>query len=496
MNLHTLVDGLFNGKNIPNLEIDQLTEDSRSADDSSVFVCVCGASVDGHDYAPMAYRNGCRVFVAQKPLDLPSDATVLLTDNTRKTLATLACRFYGHPSKSMRLFGITGTKGKTTVAHLITHLCCLSGIPCGYIGTNGIDFGTVHKETKNTTPDAVTLQKTLAEMVKSGMQAAVLEVSSQALAQYRADGIAFETLLFTNLALDHIGTGEHADFEDYQACKKRLFTDFPAKNIVYWADDHHASNIIDSAICTNRIACSCVDPSAACILKKVLPIKENGFHGISFSLRYNDGEFYGTLPLIGNINAQNAALAVTAVNTTFSVPHDTLMEALRIANVPGRSEQYRLPNGATVCIDYAHNAFSLQNLLLSIQAYAPRRLFVLFGSVGGRTQLRRLEMGKVAARFADGAILTSDNPVHESPEQIIEDIAQGFEGTTTPYWKIPDRKTAIRFALEQLLEGDFLVLAGKGHETYQLIRNEKMYFSEKEIVKDYMKQQTKETVFG
>jgi len=496
MNLHTLLDGLFEGKEIPNLEIDNLTEDSRSAGDSSVFVCIRGATADGHDYAPGAYRNGCRVFVAQKPLDLPSDATVLLTDNTRKILAILACRFYGHPSKSMRLFGITGTKGKTTVAHLIAHLCGLSGIPCGYIGTNGIDFGDVHKETKNTTPDAVTLQKALAEMVKSGIQAAVLEVSSQALAQYRADGIEFDTLLFTNLALDHIGVGEHVDFEDYKSCKKRLFTDFSTQNIVFWADDPHASDIIGSATCTNRIACSCVDPSADCILKNVHPITENGLQGISLSLQYKDRQFDGTIPLIGNINAQNAALAVSAVSKTFALPQDTLMAALRTARVPGRSEQYRLPNGATVCIDYAHNAFSLQNLLLSIQAYAPRRLFVLFGSVGGRTQLRRLEMGKVAARFADGAILTSDNPAHETPEKIIEDIAQGFDGTSTPYWKIPDRKTAILFALEQLLEGDILVLAGKGHETYQLIRDEKTYFSEKEIVKDYITQQTKETVFG
>lgn len=496
MKLHRLLEGLYDCVKIPNLEINRLTEDSRLATSESVFVCVCGAVADGHAFAPAAYRNGCRVFIAEKPLELPSDATVLLTGKTRKTLASLACRFYGHPSKSMRLFGVTGTKGKTTVAHLIAHLCRESGIPCGYIGTNGIDYGDVHKETKNTTPDAVTLQKTLAEMLENGMQAAVLEVSSQALAQYRADGISFETLLFTNLAPDHIGVGEHADFDDYKACKKRLFTEFSAKNVVYWADDPHASELVGQARCHRHISCSGIDPHADCFLKDVLPVKIDGLPKISFSLQYKDGTLCATLPLIGDINAQNAALAVTAVGATFPVSHSHLVAALHHARVPGRSEQYLLPNGATVCIDYAHNAFSLQSLLLSFKAYTPRRLLVLFGSVGGRTQLRRREMGEVAASLADAVILTSDNPAHEPPEQIIEEIAQAFQGKNTPCKKIPDRKSAIQYALEQLEAGDVLILAGKGHETYQLIGDEKQYFSEQEIVKNYIMQQTKETVFG
>ena len=494
MKLYELIDGFWEKDGVPNLEIDNLTEDSRTATGKSLLICIVGAVADGHDYASRAYRNGCRVFVAQKPLSLPPDATVLLCDNTRKALASLACRFYGNPSHSMRLFGVTGTKGKTTVAHLIAGLSKACKIACGYIGTNGIDYADLHKEIKNTTPDALTLQKTLAEMLANGVQVAVLEVSSQALAQYRADGILFETLLYTNLAPDHIGAGEHADFEDYKACKKRLFTDFTAKNVVYWADDAYAQEMVGSANASRLIACSQRDENADCHLKDVLSVQRDGRFGIAFGLQSHGTCTDAYLSMVGDFNAQNATLAIAALEATFSIPAPQQVQALKHLCVPGRSEQYTLPLGGTVCIDYAHNAFSLQSLLRSVKAYAPKRLLVLFGSVGERTQLRRMEMGAIAADLADGVILTSDNPGHEAPEQIIEEIAAGF-GAPVPCWKIPDRKEAILFALSQIREGDFLVLAGKGHEAYQLIGSEKRYFSEKAIITDYIAQQTKETVF-
>lgn len=470
---------------VPDLEIETVTDNSQKAVESTLFVCICGARFDGHAYAKQAYQNGCRVFVVQKTIDLPPDALIFTVSDTRCTLAFLACRFFGDPSHKMRLIGITGTKGKTTTAQLIAHLLNASKNPCGYIGTNGIEFLGQHRDTKNTTPDPLTLQKTLAEMLRQGVTTAVLEISSQALAQYRADGTLFDTLLFTNLALDHVGNGEHTDFEEYKQCKKRLFTDFPAKKAIYWADDPYVAKIVLPPLDCQKIACAQALRNADYRLQDVVAVQQNGIFGVSFDLYRSEKRFSVYLPLLGKINAQNATLALATVTETELLSPEAAVELLKTALVAGRSEQIALPSGACVCIDYAHNAFSLKQLLLSLRDYTKGRLFVLFGSVGERTQLRRREMGAVAAAYADVAILTSDNPGNEPPEDIIAEIAEAFAGSSTPYVSIPDRKDAILYALEQLQKGDVLVLAGKGHETYQLIGREMLPFSEHEIVGAY-----------
>ena len=489
MKLTKLLSGMIADNHIPEIEITALTDDSRKACPDSLFVCISGTAFDGHTYAPKAYENGCRVFVVQKHTKLPSDAFVYTVSNTREALAQLACRFYGDPSHKMRIFGITGTKGKTTTAQLIAHLLNTSDVPCGYIGTNGIEYLNRHIDTKNTTPDPLTLQSALGDMLRCGVTAAVLEVSSQALAQYRADGILFDTLIFTNLAHDHVGIGEHADFEDYKCAKKRLFTDFAAKNVVFWKDDPYAEEIVIPNQARRTIACSQQCNEAAYVLREVAPAQCDESFGVSFKLQTDRKTFSGYLPLLGKFNAQNAILAAAAVSEAFDISVEDALLRLQTVCVSGRSEQIVLPCGASVCIDYAHNAFSLQQLLTSLREYSPKRLLVLFGSVGERTQLRRREMGEIAARYADRAILTSDNPGTEPPENIIADIAKGFEGFDTPYVSIPDRKKAILYALGLLENGNILVLAGKGHERYQLIGAEKLPFCEKKIVEDYIASQ-------
>ena len=233
------------------IEINHITENSAKCKENSLFVCIKGANVDGHAYAEDAYNRGCRCFLAERPLQLPNDVTVYLSQNSELAFARLACRFYGNPSHKVKVIGITGTKGKTTVACLLATLLEKFGYRCGYIGTNGIRYGEISLPSCNTTPDAITLQGALSDMQRSGCDVAVVEISSQALMRYRADGTRFEACVFTNLFPDHIGEGEHCDFEHYRACKRRLFRDFETESILYHLDDPASEFMIEGSSARN-----------------------------------------------------------------------------------------------------------------------------------------------------------------------------------------------------------------------------------------------------
>ena len=477
----------FDTPTIPDTEILMLTENASLANESAVFVCIKGARNDGHRFAATAYQNGCRFFVAEKPLDLPSDACVILCSDTKKALGQLACRFYGNPSHRMHLIGITGTKGKTTTALLLSHVLNTCGVPCGYIGTNGVRFGDQQYTLKNTTPDPVTLQKTLCEMQNAGVFTAVIEVSSQALLCHRTAGMRFETVLFTNLSPDHIGPSEHPNLENYKACKMRLFTDFQASTAIINVDDSIAEEILSTATAEQKITVS-TRGQADFIATNVTPLRTDHTLGVAFTVSGNGIQTPVSLPLIGTMNVQNALMAMAVAKTCFDIPLPVAANALQTVSVDGRSEVFALPNGASVVIDYAHNGTSLYHLLTTLREYKPNRLIVLFGSVGERTKQRRHELGAVAAELCDLCILTSDNPGNEKPEAIISEILTAFEGKETPYLAIPDRESAIRTAVDLTQAGDILVLAGKGHENYQLIGNEKTPFSEREILADAIKE--------
>lgn len=476
-----LLEVLSQSVSLPAIEIDTLTENSAKAAHNAVFVCIKGARSDGHRFAADAYARGCRLFVAEDALSLPDDACVCYVENTRKALAALACRLYRDPSHEMRLIGITGTKGKTTTAHLIRHILNHTGNPCGYIGTNGVLYNDVERPLQNTTPDAVTLQETLREMLDAGVRTAVIEVSSQALMQYRADGTRFETVIFTNLYHDHIGTTEHPTFAHYRDCKHRLFTDFGARLAVCNADDPATAEMLSGTSADRVVTCATVG-AGDFRAELIAPFRTSSMLGTSFTVTHNTERIDCTLPLSGRMNVDNALFALATVKEAFGIPLRVAAEALQDASIAGRSEVIPLPNGACAVIDYAHNGESLSHLLSSLREYAPARLSVLFGSVGERSQLRRAELGHAAASLSDRAILTSDNPAREDPNAIIEEIAQAFEGTSTPYIAIPDRAEAIGYAAKTAIAGEILVLAGKGHENYQLIGNKKIPFSEKEIL--------------
>ena len=488
MKLFDLLNGL-DGISVPasadlSHRISSLCHDSRKAEQGCIFVCIEGATVDGHDYARMAYDRGCRIFAAQRPLpDLGEDAVVLLCRDTRIALAELSARFFGNPSDELFVIGITGTKGKTTTSLMIYNILNASGLPCGYIGSNGIDYGSFHGETPNTTPESYTLQMFMREMVNVGVKYLVMEVSSQALYLHRVHGISFDLCLFTNLSEDHIGGAEHPDFDHYKNCKKRLFSEFGAKPLIYNTDDAYGAEMISDAPAGTGIIGFSADTESDYRATDATLFREPDCLGVNFHYLHNGSSFSASLNFPGKFSVYNALSAIATCHAC-GLSLEQIAERLKQVYIKGRFEMVRALPYATFVIDYAHNRASLTSALETLRLYDPARLICLFGSVGGRTKGRRAELGSVAAQLADLAILTSDNPDFEDPDSVLDDIASQFRFGGCPYVRIPDREEAIRYAVSIAREGDVFLLAGKGHEDYQLILGEKLPFSERRLLEE------------
>lgn len=458
-------------------DILDLIYDSRKAAPQTAFVCLNGVSTDGHHYAANAYRSGCRCFFTEHEVSLPDDAVIIICGDTRAALAALSDAFFEHPSDSLKLIGVTGTKGKTTVTSLIYSVLNKAGFPCGVIGSNGIRFGGQYRPTLNTTPESYELHKTFREMADSGIRYVAMEVSSQALFTHRVDGILFDIAVFTNLSEDHIGEGEHPDLAHYKRSKISLFRQ--CRFAVMNADDPVFRDF----------AAACVSPRLTFGIYQYADISASAVHafnrsntlGISFRCKYQTASFDCSMKLPGIYNVYNA-LAVIGVCLRLGVSPDSVALFLSESTVRGRFEIIPALSYCTVVIDYAHNAASMKNLLETVRSYHPHRIICLFGSVGGRTRGRRRELSEIAADLADFCILTSDNPNFENPSDIISEMERYFDDTSCPHVSIPDRSEAIRYALHMARDGDIILLCGKGHEDYQLINGIKVPFSEKEIV--------------
>ncbi len=472
---------------------------SREAAVGTIFFCLVGKTSDGHDYATSAYRMGCRFFVVERYLDLPDDCLQIAVHDTRTALADCAAAYYDHPEQAIRLVGLTGTKGKTTTALLIRDLLCASDVPTGYIGTNGVEFADEHFSTNNSTPESLDIYRYLRQMVDAGMEACVLEVSSQALWMKRTRGLVFDTTLFTNLSRDHIGGVEHPDMEHYRDAKRGLFANYPARAIVVNADDpasdYMLSNLPDDRSKPTILSFS-ASPAICAPTERVglplwtaddiRPARRNGLIGVEFNGRRGTRTFPDPwfLPLPGKFNVQNALAALTVACECFEVSPRLAKKRLACITVAGRFETVvhpRLPDIHFV-IDYAHNGVSLASILDALRAYEPKRLIALFGSVGGRTKERRYDLATAAAERCDCCILTSDNPGCEPAMEIIAEIDAAFPNDTCPRLLIPDRAEAIRRAVDLAEAGDIILLAGKGHENYQLIGPRKIPFNEREIL--------------
>ncbi len=467
----------------PDSDISVLTADSRRAGKESVFVCIRGAAADGHEYAPAAYRRGCRVFVCEYRPDIPSDALVITVPDARRAVADLAERFYGYPASQLKLIGITGTKGKSTVAEFIYRILSDAGYSAAVIGTCGVRFGSFSGKTDNTTPDALALAELFVQMRDSGVEYVVMEVSSQAFKLDRVYGLHFDYAVFTNLSPDHIGPTEHPDFEDYVSNKAKLFRE--AKHCVINAGSRYASRMADSAgsadISFYGIAEQCTGVSGTKPLSEVRWLAESpgiysaaGAHGMEFDCC---GDTY-RVKMPGMFSVCNA-LAAIAVCRDIGILPDPICRTLSEISVPGRFETIEA-HGRTFVIDYAHNGVSLESSLSVLRNYTGGRLIVLFGSIGGRAQLRRREMAEVADRLADFCIVTSDNPDREDPDAIIDEICLYIK--KSPFIRISDRGEAIRYAVSRAERGDVVLLAGKGHENYQLVNGKKLPFSERAVI--------------
>ena len=460
-----------------------LRYDSRLATAGTVFFCLVGKTSDGHLFAPAAYRNGCRVFVVERELDLPPDALQFLVPNTREALADGSAAFYEHPEKHMRLIGLTGTKGKTTTALLIRSILEGAGIPTGYIGTNGVDYRDYHFMTVNSTPESAEIYRYLRNMLDAGVTACVLEVSSQALWMERTRGLSFDTVLFTNLSRDHIGGVEHPDWEHYRASKRRLFTHYPAEAAAVNRDDRNAIDMLDGVTTpTLDFGLNPLGDKPLWYAEELRATRREGRLGVEFSV-FRKGISMGNdwfLPLPGQFNVQNALAALTVACERFGVDPSLCKEILSKVTVQGRFETVASPALPEVSfiIDYAHNGVSLTSILDALKVYGPKRLICLFGSVGGRTTERRRDLAEAAGPRCDLCILTSDNPACEPPEAIIDEIDAAFPKGSCPRVKIADRAEAIRYAVKIAQAGDVILLAGKGHEDYQLVGTVKQPFSE------------------
>ena len=459
-------------------EIDEIVYDSRKAYEGTLFVCLKGFTTDGHNYAKRAYELGCRVFLAERELSLPDDAFVLICENTRYALAAISATFWNHPERRLRLIGVTGTKGKTTVTKLTRDILSEGGLNTATIGTNGIYINGEHTPTVNTTPESYELYKAFDKMVNSGVDACVIEVSSQAYLTHRVDGITFDIGIFTNLAPDHIGDGEHPSFENYMECKAKLFEN--CRFGIFNADDAHYTDIRKNAKCISQTYA--IDTHSDFKADLIDEYKTDNCIGISFECTSIFGVLPIKLKMPGRFNVYNALAAICTAKR-LGINDDAVVSALKKSTVDGRFEIVDVLDNCTFIIDYAHNGYSMENLLETIRRYSPKRLVVLFGSVGSRTEIRRRELGDVCCRLADFCIITSDNPDFEEPEKIIGDIEESFLSKATPYVKITDREEAIRYAVKNACTGDVIVLAGKGHENYQLVRGEHVPFSEREILK-------------
>lgn len=467
-----------------NKRVSEVVYDSRKISRDCLFICICGYNVDGHAFAEEAAEKGAAVLVVQKDVDIPKeyDVTVIKVEDTRYAMAFISAAYFGHPADRMKVIGITGTKGKTTTTYLIKSILESAGYKVGLVGTIEAIIGDKHIPASNTTPESFLLQQYFKEMADEGCEVVVMEVASQGLKLHRTQGFTFEIGIFTNLEPDHIGPNEHADFEEYQACKGLLFKQ--CRLGIVNKDDAHVDAVIKDHTC--RIETFGFDQTADIYADDLKLVTKPGELGIDFQVK-GKMNFQVEVPTPGRFSVYNALTAI-AVCRHFKVEVPRIKEALLKAHVKGRIEMVPVSDKFTLLIDYAHNAMSLESLLSTLREYKPGRLVCVFGCGGNRSKIRRYEMGEVSGRLADLTIITSDNPRFEEPLAIIEDIKTGMAKTDGKFVEICDRKEAIAYAIDNGQPGDIIVLAGKGHEDYQEIKGVKYPMDERNLIADILKE--------
>ncbi len=468
-------------------EVTDIIYDSRKVVPGSMFVCIPGAVVDGHKFAGAAVEAGADVLLVEKEVELPegTDVTVIKVADTHYAMAFVSAAFFDHPAKDMKIIGVTGTKGKTTTTYLVKSILEQAGRRTGLIGTIEIVIGDKHIPADHTTPESYLIQKYFRQMADAGCDTVVMEVSSQGLMLHRTQGFVFDFGIFTNLEPDHIGKGEHKDFEDYLRCKALLFKQ--CRIGIVNQDDEHWEAVTRGHTCA--LETYGIDTAADLCARNITFLRESGNLGMGFEV---EGLINLSVQIAtpGRFSVYNALTAI-AICRHFGVQEEDITKALLQAKVKGRIEPVKVSDQFTLMIDYAHNAMALKSLLTTLRAYEPHRLVCLFGCGGNRAKSRRYEMGEVSGNLADLTIITSDNPRYEEPQAIIDDIKTGIGKTNGKYVEICDRKEAIAYAIDHGEPGDIIVLAGKGHEDYQEICGVKYPLDERVLIREILEERQK-----
>jgi UDP-N-acetylmuramoyl-L-alanyl-D-glutamate--2,6-diaminopimelate ligase len=463
----------------PALEIRAVTHDSRRSDEGSVFVAIRGLAADGHDFIDAARKKGAAAVVSE---EAPREGVPWVrVGDAREALARFSAAVLGHPSRELQLVGVTGTNGKTTTAYMVDSALRESGHTVGLIGTVEYRIGDHVARAVRTTPEASDLQSYLRQMVDAGCRQAVLEVSSHSLALQRVSGVGFEVAIFTNLSRDHLDF--HGDMDAYFAAKRILFDELlhEGGRAVINVDDDRGAELARS---TTRAVSSCsLSPGADFTAEDV----RLSLGGTRFRARTPAGVFEVQTPLLGRFNVVNALCAFGAALALDLAPDAVQRGIASLKGVPGRIERVDVGQDFTVLVDYAHTDDALKNLLETVRELSPRRLITVFGCGGDRDRSKRPLMGAVAARLSDVVVLTSDNPRSEPPEAIIEEVRRGIPAARADETEvIVDRREAIARALELGREGVVIVIAGKGHETHQVLRDRTVPFDDRQVVREVL----------
>lgn len=481
MLLRDLVKGLnpVEIKGDLNVEISGIAYDSRKVKNSSMFVCIDGTKVDGHEFIHNAIENGAIALLVQKEVEVPEGISVVRVDNTRYGLAHVSDVFFGHPSGRFNLIGVTGTKGKTTTTYMIKSILEKAGQKVGLIGTLGSRIGDEVLYSERTTPESYDLQALFSEMLEKNVDSAVMEVSSQGLALHRVSCSDYDIGVFTNLSKDHISPNEHSSMEEYLNAKIKLFK--MCKKGIVNIDNEYGKEVIRNAEC--EIFAMGIDNDAGI---KAADIEKNP-DSVKFKAitPWFSGEIYVNIP--GKFTVYNALCAI-GVCGLMGIPYDSIRAGLEKVNVPGRAEIVETGRNFTVMIDYAHTPDSLENILTTVKGFAPGRVVCLFGCGGDRDRTKRPIMGEISGRLADFTVITSDNPRTEDPQAIIREIEAGIKGTNAKYITIVDRREAIKYAIVNAQPQDVIILAGKGHETYQTFKDKTIHFDEREVVREILEE--------
>lgn len=473
-------------------EITSVEYDSRKVTSGSLFVCVKGFTVDGHTFATTAAEQGASAIVVDSVREgFPDGQLKSMTDkyglsiveinDTHKFLSDLCANYYDHPENRIAVYGITGTKGKTTTSFMLREILEQSGRKTGLVGTvcNIISGEKTHSS--HTTPESRDLYEMMNKLAESGSGDLVMEVSSQALKLDRVRGIRYRTAAFTNLYEDHIAPNEHPDMEDYISCKLRIFDscDTGILNL----DCSVAERILAYCKGKTELLTYSIEGNADFVARDLRPERRGHVTGTVFTLdsEYYKGDIFVALP--GKFNVYNALCAICTAYTE-GIGIDDVKAALAAISVPGRMQPVENSFGVNILVDYAHNAAALESVLNTLKEYTGGRIITVFGCGGNRSRTRRFEMGEVSGNLSDYTVITSDNPRKEEPDAIIQDIVTGISKTNGKYEIEPDRSKAIRLAVDMAEDGDTVLIAGKGHEDYQIFADRTIHFDDCEQARE------------